>query len=211
MSDFFDPRGTLIRLIRGTTYESAAGQVNKAKALSPFSAVAAEAYGRQSGEKSAQHHAPPREGEPPPDQPAPSWDEEGAVRVDFHAADALMILRTMIAAMAAAGTSQEAERQRILAYLRDTGGTAAELAFAERQMQHPATAEEIAAALYLSGRGRETAAELYAAALLVTQAANAGSRAFLASLAAGLKLEPAFVRELHAAWDDPPPAGSQSP
>lgn len=205
MSDFFDPRGTLIRLIRGTTYESAAGQVNKAKALSPFSAVAAEAYGRPGGE-APPHHPPPRDRKRPPDQPTPSWDDEGAVRLDFHAADALMILRTMIAAMAAAGTSQAAERQRVLAYLRDTGGTAAELAFAEREMRHPASAEEIAAALYLSGRGRETAVELYAAALLATQAANAGSRAFLATLAAGLKLEPAFVRELHAAWDDPPPA-----
>ncbi len=201
MSDFFDPRGTLIRLIRGTTYESAPHQVNKAKALAPFSAVAAEAYGRGGGEAATQRQ-PPRRQRRDADPPNPSWDEASAVRVDFHAADALMILRTMIAAMAAAGTSHEAERQRVLAYLRDTGGTAAELAFAEREMQHPAKAEEIAAAV----RTRETAVELYAAALLATQAADDGSRVFLARLAAALKLEPAFVRGLHASWDDPPPA-----
>lgn len=206
MSDFFDPRGTLIRLIRGTTYDSAPHQVNKAKALAPFSAVAAEAYGRGGGETAAQHQPPHRQRRDA-DTPDHTWDEASAVRVDFHAADAWLILRTMIAAMAAAGTSHGAERQRVLAYLRDSGGTAAELAFAEREMQHPATAEEIAAAVQsLGGGGRETAVELYAAALLATQAANAGSRAFLARLAAALKLEPAFVRELHASWDDPPPA-----
>ena len=199
MSDFFDPYGTLIRLIRGTTYGSAPHQVNRAKALSPFSVVAAEAYGRTGGEtprREPRHRRPATA-----DQPAPSWDDEGAVRVDFHAADAHLILRAMIAALAAAGITHTAERQRILAYLRDTGGTPAELAFAEREMQHPASAEEIAASV----SGRETAVELYAAALLATQAANPGGRAFLARLAAALKLEPAFVRELHKNWDDPPP------
>lgn len=197
MSDFFDPKGTLIRLIRGTTYETAPNQVNKARALSPFSGVAAEAYGRMGGDTGQQTGGRRRSGE----GEKQSWDDAEAVRVDFHAADARLILRAMIAAMAAAGTSHEAERRRILAYLRDTGGTPAELAFAEREMQHPASAEEIARGI----RSRETAVEIYAAALLATQAANDGSRAFLARLAAALRLEPEFVRDLHANWDDPPP------
>ncbi|MBV8536507.1 MAG: DUF533 domain-containing protein [Alphaproteobacteria bacterium] len=197
MSDFFDPKGTLVRLIRGTTYESAPHQVNKAKALAPFSAVAAEAYGRQ-GEAPSQDRRRRRR---PADAP-PSVDDEEAVRVDFHACDPRLILRTMIAAMAAAGTGYEAERQRVLAYLRDTGGTAAEMAFAEHEMRHPASAEEIAKGI----AAHETAVEIYAAALLATQAATELSRAFLAHLAAALRLDPAFVRELHKTWDDPPPA-----
>lgn len=202
MSDFFDPNGTLLRLIRGTTYESAPHQVNKAKALSPFSAVASEAY-RRSGGELPQERRPRGKSDA---RPGASWDEADAVRVDFHAADARLILRSMIAAMAAAGTSHESERQRILAYLRDTGGTAAELNFAEYEMRHPASAEEIARGLQGSGvPSRETAVEIYAAALLATQAANDGSRAFLAHLAAALRLEPHFVRNLHATWDDPPP------
>lgn len=198
MSDFFDPKGTLVRLIRGTTYESAPHQVNRAKALAPFSAVAAEAYGRQGGAPWEQEQHRRRH----PADAQPSVDDEEAVRVDFHACDPRLILRTMIAAMAAAGTAYEAERQRVLAYLRDTGGTAAEMAFAEHEMRHPASAEEIATGVAT----RETAVEIYAAALLATQAANELSRAFLARLAAALRLDPAFVRELHQTWDDPPPA-----
>ena len=201
MSDFFDPKGTLVRLIRGTTYESAPHQVNKGKALAPFSAVAAEAYGRQGG-------APPQQEQHRRRKPAdsqPSLDDEEAVRVDFHACDPRLILRAMIAAMAAAGTAYEAERQRVLAYLRDTGGTAAEMAFAEHEMRHPASAEEIAQGVAT----HETAVEIYAAALLATQAASELSRAFLSRLAAALHLDPAFVRELHKNWDDPPPAEGQ--
>jgi uncharacterized membrane protein YebE (DUF533 family) len=198
VSDFFDPKGTLVRLIRGTTYESAPHQVNKAKALAPFSAVAAEAYGRQGGALAQQEQRRQRN----PADAQPSVDDDEAVRVDFHACDPRLILRTMIAAMAAAGTGYEAERQRVLAYLRDTGGTAAEMAFAEHEMRHPASAEEIAGGIAT----HETAVEIYAAALLATQAANELSRAFLARLAAALHLDAAFVRELHKTWDDPPPA-----
>ncbi len=198
MSDFFDPKGTLIRLIRGTTYESAPHQVNKAKALAPFSAVAAEAYGRQDGALSQQEQRRQRK----PADAQPSVDDDEAVRVDFHACDPRLILRTMIAAMAAAGTGYEAERQRVLAYLRDTGGTAAEMAFAEHEMRHPASAEEIAQGVAT----HETAVEIYAAALLATQAANELSRTFLSRLAAALRLDAAFVRDLHKTWDDPPPA-----
>ena len=197
MSDFFDPKGTLVRLIRGTTYESAPHQVNKAKALAPFSAVAAEAYGQQGG---ALWQEQRRQRKPAGAQP--SVDDGEAVRVDFHACDPRLILRTMIAAMAAAGTGYEAERQRVLAYLRDTGGTAAEMAFAEHEMRHPASAEEIARGV----AAHETAVEIYAAALLATQAANELSRAFLSRLAAALRLDATFIRELHKNWDDPPPA-----
>jgi uncharacterized membrane protein YebE (DUF533 family) len=203
VADFFDPNGTLLRLIQGTTYESAPHQVNKAKALSTFSAVAAEAYGRRGGDELPQQQQ--RKRRPSDEEATPSIDSDEAVRVDFHAADARLIIRSMIAAMAAAGVSYEAERQRVLAYLRDTGGTAAEATFAEYEMRHPATAEAIASGVST----RETAVEIYAAALLATQAANAGSRAFLARLAGALRLEPAFVRELHANWDDPPPAEAE--
>lgn len=199
MSDYFDPKGTLIRLIRGTTYESAPNQVNKARVTSPFNAVATEAYGRQGSDAPPQDQRRRRK---PNDPAAPSVDDEDAVRVDFHGASSRLIVRSMIAAMAAAGVHHEAERQRVLAYLRDAGGTAAEIAFAEREMLHPASVEELAS----GAATRETAVEIYAAALLATQAASEAARAFLTRLAAALHLEPEFVRELHANWGAPPPA-----
>jgi uncharacterized membrane protein YebE (DUF533 family) len=198
MAEFFDPNDTLIRLIRGTTYESATHRVNKVKALSPFSAIAA-AYGRMSEREAERREQPPKKSGA---GASPSLDEEDAVRVDFHAADARLIIRTMIAAMAAAGETEEQERTHILRYLHDAGGTAAEIQFAEQEMRHPASAEELARFV----ASRETAVEIYAAALLATKAANEDSRAFLARLATALKLDPDFVRDLHAKWDDPPPA-----
>ncbi|MBV8165307.1 MAG: DUF533 domain-containing protein [Alphaproteobacteria bacterium] len=195
MSDFFDPNGTLIRLIRGTTYATADHQVNKARALSPFSAVAAAAYGR-----GREHERRPPQRRRPGSE-TPSLDDEEAVRVDFHAADARLIIRTIIAALAASGETLEQERRHVLAYLHDAGSTPAEIAFAEAELRHPAAVEEITGPV----ASRETAVEIYAAALLATKAASESSRAFLARLAAGLNLEPEFVRDLHAKWDDPPP------
>ena len=192
-----DPYDTLMRLIRGTTYDTADHQVNKAKGLSPFSAVAAAAYNRMGGRR--QEEPPQRR--PKPEAPRPSLDDEEPVQFGFHAADARLIIRTMIAAMAAAGEDEAHERQRILAYLHESGGTAGQVAFAEHEMRHPASAEDIAAGV----ASRETAVEIYAAALLATQAANVPARSFLARLAVALKLEPDFVRQLHASWDDPPP------
>jgi len=194
VADFFDPHETLIRLIRGTTYDAADHQVNKAKALSPFSAVAATAYNRMGGRQQSERDPRQRK---PSSAPGPSWDEEEAVRFDFHAADAHRIIRTMIAAMTAAGESEAEERRHMLAYLH----TPAEVAFAEHEMKHPASAEDIAEGV----QTRETAVEIYAAALLVTQAANVAARAFLARLAVALGLDTEFVKQLHASWDDPPP------
>jgi len=193
VADFFDPHETLLRLIRGTTYDTADHQVNKAKGLSPFSAVAATAYNRM-GNRQPDREARQRKLAAPP---SPSWDEEEAVHFDFHAADAHRIIRTMIAAMAAAGETEAQERQHILAYLH----TPAEVAFAEHEMKHPAAVEDIAQGV----QSRETAVEIYAAALLATQAANVEARAFLARLAVALGLDADFVKQLHASWDDPPP------
>ena len=80
-----------------------------------------------------------------------------------------------MAAACADGVIDEHERQRIADYLADAGSTPAELAYAEEQLRRPATAEDLAR----GAMSREVASELYAAALLVSEAATPGTRDFL--------------------------------
>src|SRR6185369_4077637 len=165
MADEFDPLDTVIRLVRSTTYDSDAHQVNKVKALSGVSALGAAAYSHLvRNTRSAVKVKPQAETE--------------AVRVDFHAADAELIICTMIAAVAAEGVSEARENERILGYLHATGASPAEIEFARGHIHNPPTVEDLAR----RAGSRETAVEVYAAALLATMASTDGSRSFLARL-----------------------------
>lgn len=187
----FVPNAMLARLIRGIVADSP-GQVTRIRAVSRAGAVgaAAHAYHRQ-----ATSSRRPRGATAAPGDDAP------AVLVEMKAVDAEMMVRAMIAAAAADGEIDGGERGRILRYLRNAGGTPEEHAFAEAEMLRPADPEELARDV----TGREAAAEIYAAALLATEAATPGGRSFLARLAHALALPADFVTELHASWSDPPP------
>ena len=190
-----DPYDTLIRLVRGTTYETAPEHVNKLRALSNVSALGALAY-RRYAERETPAHALARPA------PAPGHaDELEAVRVQFHAADAALIIRAMMASGASGEADKPGAYRRILGELQAWGATPAELEFARRQIEHPATPEDLARSVV----NPEAAVEIYAAALMASNAATEGARAFLAGLAAALHLDPKFVRDLHASWGDPPP------
>jgi uncharacterized membrane protein YebE (DUF533 family) len=201
MADEFDPLDTVIRLVRSTTYDTDAHRVNKVKGLSTVSALGAMAYSRlrddgAAGRRRLQVRTQAEKDAPPV--------ESEAVRVDFHAADAELIIRTMIAAVAAEGVSETNETQRILGYLHATGASPAEIEFARTHIHSPPTVEQLAAQV----GSRETAVEVYAAALLATKASATGSQTFLARLGKALDLTPDFIRDLHAKWDDPPPVSS---
>lgn len=191
MRGAIDPNDTLVRLLRGAAYSSSPGRVAGIQAASPTSRVAAAA--------AASARARARTPAPPP--PSPPLDEAPAIVLGFHAADAALIVRAMIGAAAADVTIDTGENRRILAWLGNAGGTPADFAYMREQMAHPAQAEELARGV----SSRETATEIYAAALLATEAATSGSRAFLRQLAGALDLDPQFIAGLHASWGDPPP------
>ena len=190
MRSAIDPNDTLVRLLRGAAYSASPGRVAGIQAASPTSRVAAAAAAA-SARAQARTLAPAQ----------PALDEAPAFVLGFHAADAALIVRAMIGAAAADGTIDAAENRRILGWLRDAGGTPADFTYMREQMLQPARAEDLAGGV----RSRETATEIYAAALLATEAATPGSRAFLRRLAAALGLDPEFIAGLHASWGDPPP------
>jgi len=184
-----DPNDTIARLLRGAVHAASPGRVAGIRAAAPASRIAAAAAART------------ERANKPPATTAPTVDESPAFVFNFHAADAATIVRAMIAAAAADGEIDAGENRRILGWLRDAGGTPADFAFVRQQMAHAADVETIARGV----SGHEMAVEIYAASLLVTEAATAGSRQFLRRLATGLRLEPTFVAALHASWGDPPP------
>ena len=189
-----DPNDTLARLIRGAVYDSATHQVAKLQALSAVSRLGAAAYARAVAPRAPMARPKTRVG-------GTSVDDAPALFVRFQAADAITLVRAMIAAAAADGEIDALENRRILRYLRDAGGTPEEFEFARIAMAHPVTAEALADGV----RSRELAVEIYAAALLATHAATPGGRSFLGRLALALGLDRAFLTELHASWQDPLP------
>lgn len=187
-----DLNDTVARLLRGAIHMASPGRVAGIRAAAPTSRIAAAAAAKTEREAKPRH---------PPAAATPAIDDSPAVTFTFHAADAATIVRAMIAAAMADGEIDAGENRRILGWLHDAGGTPADFAFVRQQMARRTDAESIARGV----TRYETAVEIYAAALLVTEAATAGSRDFLRRLAAALALDRKFVAALHAAWDDPPP------
>jgi uncharacterized membrane protein YebE (DUF533 family) len=108
---------------------------------------------------------------------------------------ALLVVRAMIAAAAADGVVDEAERQHIVGGLTRTGLGAAETAFLDAEFARPLTVDALAAEV----SSPEIAAQVYTAARLAIVPDNIAEKAFLARLAAGLKLDPGLVAHLDAA------------
>lgn len=190
MRTALDPNDTLARLLHGAVHSVSPGRVAGIRAAAPASGIATAAAALRPL-RTRPRGAPAQAG----------LDETPAVVFRFHAADATTIIRAMIAAAAADGEIDAGEDRRIAGWLGTAGGTPADLEFVRQQRAHPAEVEDLVRGVV----SRETAVEIYAAALLTTEAATDGSRRFLRRLAAALRLDPAFVAGLHASWGDPPP------
>lgn len=119
--------------------------------------------------------APP----PPAPQSAPSAEH----------AEALLLIRTMIAAAKADGAIDADERAGIARQLDGAGLTAAERDFVLADFGHPLTPEALAA----EARDPMLAAQLYAAAFAATRAITDGERAWLDAFARALRLDRAAV------------------
>ncbi|HZB62352.1 MAG TPA: tellurite resistance TerB family protein [Microvirga sp.] len=106
--------------------------------------------------------------------------------------DALLFLRTMVAAAAADGQIDEAERSRIVKGLTEAGIDPEASRWLETEMASPADVEELAANI----DDPEKAAQVYAAARIAIDPDTIQEREFLNQLAAVLDLEPAVRAQI---------------
>ncbi len=105
------------------------------------------------------------------------------------------LIRAMVAAAAADGTIDAAEKARILGAVSKAGTSAEAEAFLTAEMARPASVETLAA-----GIGSEAeAVEVYTAARIAIDPDAPTEAAFLARLAAALKLDPALVAHVDVA------------
>jgi len=106
--------------------------------------------------------------------------------------DALLFLRTMVAAAAADGHIDEAERSRITKGLTEAGIDPDATRWLEGEMASPADVEELAAGV----KDPEKAAQVYAAARIAIDPDTIQEREFLHQLAEALDLDPAVRRQI---------------
>jgi uncharacterized membrane protein YebE (DUF533 family) len=108
--------------------------------------------------------------------------------------DALLYLRTMVAAASADGHIDAGERSRILKGLGEAGIDPAATRWLERELASPADVEELAANVNTP----EKAAQVYAAARIAIDPDTMQEREFLRRLAESLDLD----QEIRAQIDD---------
>jgi uncharacterized membrane protein YebE (DUF533 family) len=106
--------------------------------------------------------------------------------------DALLFLRTMVAAAAADGQIDGAERSRIVKGLTEAGIDPEASRWLETEMASPADVEELAAHI----DDPEKAAQVYAAARIAIDPDTIQEREFLNQLAAALDLEGAVRAQI---------------
>jgi uncharacterized membrane protein YebE (DUF533 family) len=106
--------------------------------------------------------------------------------------DALLFLRTMVAAAAADGQIDEAERSRITKGLTEAGIDPDATRWLETEMASPADVEELAANV----NDPEKAAQVYSAARVAIDPDTIQEREFLSQLAEALDLDPAVRAQI---------------
>ena len=108
---------------------------------------------------------------------------------------ALLMLRAMIAAAAADGEIDDAERARILGNLKQAGLDDEASAFMEQEFNQPMDAAQ----LVEMSSSPEMAAQIYTAARLAIDPDTGDEESFLADLASGLALDSELVAHIDAA------------
>lgn len=133
---------------------------------------------------------------PPPPPPPMDMSASGATRaapmLDLRRQEAMLLVRTMIAAAAADGSIDGNERAGILERARALGDDPESLRFLEGELSHPVSVAELVAQT-----PRSMADEIYAAAALSIDIDTEHERQWLDSLAHGLSLSPQTRQALH--------------
>ena len=181
--------GGLGALILGTqTGRSIAVSAAKLGALALIGGLAYKAYQNYQNGESATQSA---EGDIAP-PPTGSGFEPDAVSND----DALLMVRTMIAAAAADGRIDADEQQRILSNLQGGGELEAGAEeFLAKELNAPASASDLANAV----KSKEQATQIYAAARIAIDPDTTGEKAFLKELADRLGIDNALAQHIDAA------------
>ena len=108
---------------------------------------------------------------------------------------ATLLIRTMIAAAAADGRIDAAEKTKLIASFEQAGGFDAEArAFVQHELASPATVDEIASAV----TSQQEAVQVYMAACIAIEADRQSEHNFLASLADRLGIDPTLAGQLDA-------------
>lgn len=178
-----------------------AGNLAKLGGLAVIGGLAYKAYQSQAKTTQAQSRSSMPEALPA-SSPAPEAQPDAAAfelpeTSRFHPVsqtedDALLFLRTMVAAAAADGRIDETERARIIKGLAEAGIDPQASRWLEDEMASPADVEEIAAGV----NDLEKAAQVYAAARIAIDPDTMQEREFLNQLALALDLDPAMRRQI---------------
>ncbi len=198
-------------LFKGRKKSKLTGNLVKLGGLAVIGGLAYKAYQSQQTAKGSsaggESLTPRLMGEAPvaaPQAPASGPDEavaQSALGVPettrFHPVsqtedDALLFLRTMVAAAAADGHIDQTERSRIIKGLTEAGIDPDATRWLETEMASPADVEELAATV----KDPEKAAQVYAAARIAIDPDTIQEREFLHQLAEALDLEPAVRTQI---------------
>lgn len=151
--------------------------------------------GGSSGQPTVAPPPMPLTSAPPPPPPASSGGA-GATRslpiLDVRRQQAVLLIRSMIAAAAADGLIDDGERAGILDRARKLGDDAETLGFLQAELDAPVEIGELVAQT-----PRSLSREVYAAALLAIELDTPQERAWMDDLAVRLGIEPAARVELH--------------
>lgn len=123
---------------------------------------------------------------PPPPPPPGTAQAEGV-------SDAVLLIRSMIAAANADGMIDQEERGRIMQKLENMDLNPEEQAFLNRELQAPCEMETITDAV----KTPETARQVYAVSLMAIEVDTAAEREYLRALAARIGLDDAALDEIH--------------
>ena len=133
---------------------------------------------------------------PPPPPPPPTGLTGDATRpapmLDMRRQQAVLLIRAMIAAAAADGAIDDAERAAILDRARNLGDDAQTLDFLRAELDAPLGSEELVAQT-----PRSLSNEVYAAAALAITIDTEAERAWLSRLAVRLGIDPETRDTLH--------------
>jgi uncharacterized membrane protein YebE (DUF533 family) len=190
-----DPEQLIGSLIMGGLGRRMPGRTKAAIGMGLLGvAIAAIEQISQQGRATAPPPPPGGGRTPPPPPPAsPPPPPPGVAPEDATHADAMLLVRAMVAAAFADGRLDDGERTRILERAQRSGLTATARAAVDEAMARPLTAAELAAQVTRP----EQAEQVYAAAVLALDVDTDAEHAFLADLASRLGLGADATARIH--------------
>jgi len=160
-----------------------------------LAALGGLAYKLYQAYQQGQPQAVPASGPSAFQQIAPPPRDSAFHQDSFSNDTAALIIRAMVATAAADGVVDPSQRSRILGQMQGAGVDPEAAQFLDQQIRRPATVQQIASEV---GGSQELAVQVYVASHLISDPNSPQERAYLASLAHALGLNPGLVAQLDA-------------